>query len=44
MPRKQTNADMQKAIVDRVLESLNEGTIPWRCPWMKCGGPLRETG
>jgi antirestriction protein ArdC len=44
MPRKQTNADMQKAIVDRVLESLNEGTIPWRCPWMKCGGPLRENG
>lgn len=35
-----TQEQLYREITDRILQALDEGTVPWRRTWIGCDGPL----
>jgi antirestriction protein ArdC len=39
-----TKNETYQAVTDRIIEALEQGTVPWRRPWSEFGGPRNLNG
>jgi antirestriction protein ArdC len=42
-PSMKTQTEIRTSITNAIIESLNQGRIPWRKPWASIGGPRTAT-